>query len=460
MSQMIVRPPSLWINPFGNLAEQYSVYVGKPFQDPTQTSSQLTVKDGRGEDANIVMQPIIVTEGVTRNSSGQKILPVIDSQNYSLLYVSTNGSRIYSESSFFGDGLSATGQGGALAEEVLNNLQQALSSDLTGFNYIFIQSEFIGWEGTSEGPAVNSLYYYNGGSGPSSTGDVFTFYDSAGNEWKLAKSVAEQTNEAGIATNTQAIADNVAEIASVNADLSAEIAANTANISSGLAEINRRLLPGPRTGAQQITNSNGINSGNLTGTYTVPNNAYMVRVTLVGAGGASGLATNSSDGAFSSGGGGGAGGVLSYYLDVTGGQNLGYTIATRWNTSNEPGNLTRLNGIPNSFARSGENGEDTPNNKEVDPIGDSQLSRGGDGGGTVISPSDNTRLYERRLGQMGGSSTLFGRDAGEDDPFYASGGRGGKTDAVGGDGASARFSGGGAIRDAGENGSILFEYWV
>jgi hypothetical protein len=165
------------------------------------------------------MQPIIVTEGVTRNSSGQKILPVIDSQNYSLLYVSTNGSRIYSESSFFGDGLSATGQGGALAEEVLNNLQQALSSDLTGFNYIFIQSEFIGWEGTSEGPTVNSLYYYNGGSGPSSTGDVFTFYDSAGNEWKLAKSVAEQVNEAGIATNTQAIADNATNIAANAGDI-------------------------------------------------------------------------------------------------------------------------------------------------------------------------------------------------------------------------------------------------
>ena len=103
MTQMIVRPTQLWVNPFGDLAEQYSVYVGKPFQDPTQQSSQLTVKDGRGVDANIVMQPIIVTDGITRNSSGQQITPVVDTQNYSMLYVSSNGFKFYSESSFFGD---------------------------------------------------------------------------------------------------------------------------------------------------------------------------------------------------------------------------------------------------------------------------------------------------------------------------------------------------------------------
>ena len=443
---MIVRPPQFFINPFGELAEQYSVYIGKPFQDPTQEISQLAITDGKSGE--LLKQPVIISNGVARNEGGQQVLITTNTQNYSMTYVSSNGSVIYKESDMFGDALESGGGGGGggIPEEIFNNLQQALAEDLTGINYIFIKGETAGWEGTEDGPTINSIYYYTGGTGEPSTGDSQTFYDSTGNEWGLAKSVAEQDNEAGIA-------DNAEEIARVDTDLSEDIATN--------ADAVKRLLPGPRTDAQQITNSNGINGANLTGTYTVPNNAYMVRVTLVGAGGASGLATNSNDGAFSSGGGGGAGGVLSYYLDVTGGQNLGYTIATRWNTANEPGNITRLNGIPNSFARSGENGEGTPNNVEVDPVaGGDQLSRGGLGGVTVIDPGDNIRLYERRLGQMGGSSTLFGRDAGGDDPFYASGGRGGKTDAAGGDGASARFSGGGATREAGENGSILFEYWV
>jgi hypothetical protein len=233
MTQMIVRPPQFWVNPFGDLAENYKIYVGKSNQDPTQGISQLQVTDGK--NGAIVQQPILVTNGITRNADGQQILPVINAQQYSIYYEANNGVERYSEAEFFGDGLEAAGGGGggSIAENVFNNLDQALAEDLTGINYIFIQSTASGWEGTDSGPAINSLYYYSGGTGSPSTGDDQVFYDAIGNEWKLAKSVAGQVNEAGIATNTQAIADNAAEIATNAAD----IATNTANISANAAAI-------------------------------------------------------------------------------------------------------------------------------------------------------------------------------------------------------------------------------
>jgi hypothetical protein len=235
MSQMIVRPPQFFINPFGELAEQYSVYVGKPFQDPEQPSSQLVVTDGKSGE--ILEQPIIITNGVARNAGGQQVLMAINTQNYSITYKAANGKDVYKESDMFGDALESggsSGGGGGIPEQTFNNRQQALAADLTGLNYIFIKGETAGWEGTENGPTINSLYYYTGGTGEPSTGDSEAFYDAAGNEWGLAKSVSEQVNEAGIATNTQAIADNAAEIAANTANIAdnaSNISTNTDNIS-------------------------------------------------------------------------------------------------------------------------------------------------------------------------------------------------------------------------------------
>ena len=232
---MIVRPPQFFINPFGELAEQYSVYIGKPFQDPTQEISQLAITDGKSGE--LLKQPVIISNGVARNEGGQQVLITTNTQNYSMTYVSSNGSVIYKESDMFGDALESGGGGGGggIPEEIFNNLQQALAEDLTGINYIFIKGETAGWEGTEGGPTINSLYYYTGSTGEPSTGDSQTFYDSTGNEWGLAKSVAEQDNEAGIATNAQAIADNAAEIASNAGDI-ADNATNIADNAAGIAD--------------------------------------------------------------------------------------------------------------------------------------------------------------------------------------------------------------------------------
>jgi len=180
---MVVRPAQFWLNPTGNLAEEYSVYIGVPNQDPTQPSSQITVMDGLSGAA--IAQPFIVTNGIARNTQGQQILPTIIAQRYSIKYVDNDGVEIYSEEDFFSDAFGIELNPALTADKIYNNLQDVLIDDLDGLEYIYVKSSAPGWEGTPEGPDLNAYYYYTGGTGPAGTIDNNFVYDALGNEWKI-----------------------------------------------------------------------------------------------------------------------------------------------------------------------------------------------------------------------------------------------------------------------------------
>jgi len=416
MSQMIVRPPQFFINPFGELAEQYSVYVGKPFQDPEQPSSQLVVTDGKSGE--ILEQPIIITNGVARNAGGQQVLMAINTQNYSITYKSDNGVDVYKESDMFGDALESggsSGGGGGIPEQTFNNRQQALAADLTGLNYIFIKGETAGWEGTEDGPTINSLYYYTGGTGEPSTGDSQEFYDAAGNEWGLAKSVAEQVNEAGIATNTQAIADNAADIA-VNAD---DIADNAANISSNTSAIESNAA---KTHRSQLFTSSGQ--------FTKPSSVVQYKVTIIGGGGG--------------GGGGGADTSNSSYVAMGGGQGGYGAVAVGYFTESAISIVIGGGGAGGSGNSGGaDNGSNGSNGATSTAGSAALLSAPGGAFGLRGRPVDSNEVYSGGGAGNGGIAT-GSRLVNIEDRKGKSGSNGGfstNTSTAGGNGAYA-FGGG------------------
>ena len=201
---MIVRPPQFWANPFGNPAEDYNVYVGAPNYDPRQEQYQLDITDG--VDGPIVSNPFKVNKGLAKNANGELITPVINQQEYSLFFESPSGGGI-EIAKFIGDGLSSNGggSGGGIPDLTINNLDQALQTDLSAYNFVFIKSENSGWEGTANGPSIVSFYYRDGTTGAESSGDDNKFFDLSGNGWSLAKTVGEKNLEARI----DAIADTV-----------------------------------------------------------------------------------------------------------------------------------------------------------------------------------------------------------------------------------------------------------
>jgi len=194
MSKMIVRPPQFWANPFGNPAEDYNVYVGVPNYDPRQEQYQLAITDGVG--GPIVSNPFKVNKGLAKNANGELITPVINQQEYSLFFESPSGGGI-EIAKFIGDGLSSNGggSGGGIPDLTINNLDQALQTDLSTYNFVFIKSENSGWEGSANGPSIVSFYYRDGTTGAASSGDENKFFDLSGNGWSLAKSVIEKNLE-------------------------------------------------------------------------------------------------------------------------------------------------------------------------------------------------------------------------------------------------------------------------
>lgn len=198
MTQMIVRPPQFWANPFGNPAEDYNVYVGVPNYSPRQEQYQLDITDG--VDGPIVSNPFKVNKGLAKNANGEIITPVINQQEYSLFFESPSGGGI-EISKFIGDGLSSNGggSGGGIPDLTINNLDQALQTDLSDYNFVFIKSESSGWEGSENGPSVVSFYYRDGTTGAASSGDENKFFDLSGNGWSLANSVTEKALTADVA---------------------------------------------------------------------------------------------------------------------------------------------------------------------------------------------------------------------------------------------------------------------
>ena len=190
---MVVRPAQFWLNPTGNLAEEYSVYIGVPNQDPTQPSSQITVMDGLSGAA--IAQPFVVTNGIARNTQGQQILPTIIAQRYSIKYVDNDGVEIYSEEDFFSDAFGLEQDPALTADRILDNLQEALVLELDDLEYIFIKSEESDWQQNPPGPDLNTYFYYTGVVDAGRAGTIETdpitglftgiFYDALGNKWQI-----------------------------------------------------------------------------------------------------------------------------------------------------------------------------------------------------------------------------------------------------------------------------------
>ncbi len=192
MAQMAIRPPQFWINPLGSLAEEYSVYIGKPNEDATQPSSQITLMDGLSGAA--IAQPFIITNGIARNTQGQQVLPTITATRYSIKFVDNDGVEVYAEEDFFSDAFGLDQEAALTADRILDSLQDALVTDLTDLNYIFCKSENAGWEASLPGPDLNTYFFYTGEADAGKAGTKETdsqggfsgiFYDSVGNQWKI-----------------------------------------------------------------------------------------------------------------------------------------------------------------------------------------------------------------------------------------------------------------------------------
>ncbi len=194
MTQMIVNPPYIYLDPLGNPLEG-SMFVGKPNLDPSQPANQLLCRDGI--NGAILDQPIIIQGGRPKNNNGQFALVVIPSQEYAVQFLDGNGRVIdsLSESKVIGDALSSDGGGsGGTADIVFNNLVQATDENLDGVNYIFIKSDTSGWEGTATGPTINEYFYSDGTVGaPSTIESPSKFYDAQGNGFTKASALYDNT---------------------------------------------------------------------------------------------------------------------------------------------------------------------------------------------------------------------------------------------------------------------------
>lgn len=265
MSQMGIRPPVTFLDSNGSPAVDFRVYISQPFTDPKDESKQLVITDSASGE--VVSNPFTVTmDGYPRNADGQRVNPVIQEQNYAILFESIGGAQQYSHQNITGDAFGVSAATTAMVDRVLNNFQSALALDMTGNDFIFIQSQTAGWEGTTAGP-VNSYYSYKtGGEGPPGTGIFNLFFDAGGNEWEIADiSDRPLVNEANISTNTADIATN-----------SGNISTNTSGVLENTNELIKRK---PQT-TTAITSSNP--------TFTPDPDARSIEFTIIGGGGGGG----------------------------------------------------------------------------------------------------------------------------------------------------------------------------
>lgn len=229
MSQMGIRPPATFLDSLGNPAVDFRVYISQPFTDPKDPSKQLLITDSASGE--VVSNPFTITpDGYSKNADGQRVNPIVQEQAYAILFESFAGGQQYSHQNVTGDAFGISAVTSEMVDRTINNFPLALSLDLTGSDFIFIQSIDEGWEGTPDGPVRSYYAYYTGGSGPIGTGTFDLFYDQAGNEWAISDissiPIANEaeiginaadisTNETAITTNESAIIANAAAIEKV-----------------------------------------------------------------------------------------------------------------------------------------------------------------------------------------------------------------------------------------------------
>jgi len=183
---MFIRTAPFWSLPSGAAAKDCLVYIGLKNTDPTIPANKLSVVNGYGGAA--VSNPFhINSAGKPRNTNGEAINPYISENEYSLTFTSENGAFIDSIPDMRSDAVGASGGAGTpTVDAVLNNFTDALTSDMTDFNIVFIQSFAPSWEGTGSGPVGGFYAYRTGTLGTPSTGNPGAFFDSEGNQYKPA----------------------------------------------------------------------------------------------------------------------------------------------------------------------------------------------------------------------------------------------------------------------------------
>jgi len=183
---MSIRPPVVFPDSNGNPAADFQVYIGKPKLDPRLPANKLVLTDTFSGES--ISNPFTVgIDGYPRNADGNRVSPTITEETYAIAFDTPGGVEQWSYPDIRSDAFGLTSGSGEMVDTTFNNFPLAQATDLSAFNFIFIQSETSAWEGTATGP-VNSYYSFRtGGTGPAGTGTFDLFYDSAGNEWKIAQ---------------------------------------------------------------------------------------------------------------------------------------------------------------------------------------------------------------------------------------------------------------------------------
>jgi len=183
---MQIKPPITFLDSDGNPAYLFQVYIGKPNLNPRLSANKLVLTDTVSGAA--ISNPFTVgIDGRPRNANGERVNPTITEPNCSIALDSPGGSEEWAYADIRSDAFGLASGSGEMVDTTFNNFPVAQATDLSSFNFIFIQSETAAWEGTAVGP-VNSYYSFRTGStGAAGTGTFDLFYDADGNEWKIAE---------------------------------------------------------------------------------------------------------------------------------------------------------------------------------------------------------------------------------------------------------------------------------
>ena len=181
-----IRPPATFLDSLTNAAVDYLVYVSKPNTDPTDATQRVILRDqNTGEQVD---NPFIIgSSGYAKNANGNIIIPYCDELKVAIRFESADGGIQWEARNVESDAFGISGGSAAdmMVDQTLDNFQEALATDLTEFDLVFIQSETPDWRDTADGPQ-NPYYAYKTGSiGDPSTGTAADFYDANGNQWKL-----------------------------------------------------------------------------------------------------------------------------------------------------------------------------------------------------------------------------------------------------------------------------------
>lgn len=181
---MFIQAIPQYLDPYGQPAVGFLVYIGRSNTDPRVESNKLTITDGMA--GGIVSNPYQIDQaGFPRNSNGQRCNPYISGDEYSIMYCSPAGSVLWQNPRQIGDNAAAqTGVTGDIVGAVISDFAKAKSIDLSEYDTIYVQSYAAGWDQTPTGPIGGFYAYRTGSMSTPSSGNPGKFCDSVGNEFR------------------------------------------------------------------------------------------------------------------------------------------------------------------------------------------------------------------------------------------------------------------------------------